>query len=168
MYVLLACFLMTPPNGIIFRVTGSSWGESTGHRWTPLKKGQWRGVLRFSLTCAWTNVWANNWDNLAIWDAIALFMTTLSMDSVLLVLFFKVPWVLMGSHRPSLKMAFDPWNVFWYPFYQHRLIKIRDLYVIACIILCEIWPHIQGITSTVVVFWAWMILYGCSYNINMP
>ena len=25
-------------------------------------KGQWRGALRFSLICAWTNGWANNWD----------------------------------------------------------------------------------------------------------
>ena len=25
------------------------------------KKGQWRGALIFSLICAWTNGWANNW-----------------------------------------------------------------------------------------------------------
>ena len=25
-------------------------------------KGQWRGALMFSLICAWTNIWANNWD----------------------------------------------------------------------------------------------------------
>ena len=30
------------------------------HRWIPLKKGQWRGALMFSLMCAWTNGWVNN------------------------------------------------------------------------------------------------------------
>ena len=25
-------------------------------------KGQWCGALMFSLTCVWTNGWANNWD----------------------------------------------------------------------------------------------------------
>ena len=25
-------------------------------------KGQWRGAFMFSLICAWTNGWANNWD----------------------------------------------------------------------------------------------------------
>ena len=25
-------------------------------------KGQWRRALMFSLNCAWTNTWANNWD----------------------------------------------------------------------------------------------------------
>ena len=30
---------MTSLNGNIFRVTGPLWGESTGHRWIPLKKG---------------------------------------------------------------------------------------------------------------------------------
>ena len=27
-----------------------------------LHKGQWRGALVFSLNCAWTNGWTNNWD----------------------------------------------------------------------------------------------------------
>ena len=33
---------------------------TTGHRWIPLTKGQWRGALMFSLICAWTSNWANN------------------------------------------------------------------------------------------------------------
>ena len=28
------------PNGNIFRVTGSLWGESAGHRWIPFIKGR--------------------------------------------------------------------------------------------------------------------------------
>ena len=34
------------------------------HRWpvNSCHKGQWRGVLIFSLICAWTNSWANNGD----------------------------------------------------------------------------------------------------------
>ena len=47
---------MTSSNGNIFRVTDPLCGEFTGH------KGQWRGVLMFSLICAWTNGWVNNRD----------------------------------------------------------------------------------------------------------
>ena len=36
-------------------------------------KGKWWGDLIFSLTWAWTNIWANN----LIWDAIALIVTSL-------------------------------------------------------------------------------------------
>ena len=42
-------------NGNIFCVTGPLRAESTGH--SPYK-GHWRGVLMFSLICAWTNGWA--------------------------------------------------------------------------------------------------------------
>ena len=31
-------FMMTSSNGNIFRVTGTLWGEATGHRWIPLTK----------------------------------------------------------------------------------------------------------------------------------
>ena len=37
-------YMMKPPNGTIFCVTGPLWGESTGHRWIPLK-GQWLDVF---------------------------------------------------------------------------------------------------------------------------
>ena len=47
-------------NGNIFRVTGPLFGEFTGHRWISLTKGQWRGVMMFSLICAWTKGWINN------------------------------------------------------------------------------------------------------------
>ena len=46
-------FMMTSSNGNIFRVTGPLCGEFTGHRWITSHKGQWRGVLMFSLICAW-------------------------------------------------------------------------------------------------------------------
>ena len=52
--------MVTSSNGNNFRVTGPLWGESTGYRWIPLTKGQWRGALMFSLICDWTNGWANN------------------------------------------------------------------------------------------------------------
>ena len=42
-----------------FRVTGPLCGEFTGHRWIPLHKGHWRGVLMSSLICVWTNGWVN-------------------------------------------------------------------------------------------------------------
>ena len=46
---------ITLSNGNIFRVTILLWGESTGHRWIPHHKTQWRGALMISLICAWTN-----------------------------------------------------------------------------------------------------------------
>ena len=46
-------------NWNIFRVTGPLCGKSTGHR---PHKGQWRGALMFSLICAWTNGWVDNWN----------------------------------------------------------------------------------------------------------
>ena len=52
--------MMTSSNGSIFRVTCPLCGEFIGHR-SP-HKGQWRGVLMFSLRCAWINCWANNRD----------------------------------------------------------------------------------------------------------
>ena len=52
--------MTTSSNGNIFRVTGPLCEEFTGHRWSPLIKGQWRGALMFSLICAWTNGWVNN------------------------------------------------------------------------------------------------------------
>ena len=50
--------------GNIFRVTGSSWGESVGHLSLPLTmyKCQWHGALVFFFICARTNDWANNRD----------------------------------------------------------------------------------------------------------
>ena len=49
--------------GNVFRVTGPLWGEATYQPPVDFSdKGQWRGALMFSLTCAWTNGWANNRD----------------------------------------------------------------------------------------------------------
>ena len=43
-----------------FRVPAHLCGEFTGHRWILRHKGQWRGVLMFSLICAWISGWINN------------------------------------------------------------------------------------------------------------
>ena len=51
---------MTSSNGNIFRVTGPLWWESTGHRWIPTHKGEWRRALIFSLICARIKGWVNN------------------------------------------------------------------------------------------------------------
>ena len=53
---------MTSSNGNSFRVTGTLWRETTGHRWFPFTKSQLRGALMFSLISAWTNGWASNGD----------------------------------------------------------------------------------------------------------
>ena len=56
----LFAYMMTSSNGNIFHVTGPLWGAI--HR-SPLNsphKGQWRGALMLSLSCAWIHGWANN------------------------------------------------------------------------------------------------------------
>ena len=62
LYSIYLYCMMTSSNGNIFRFTDPLWGESTGYRWIPLTKSQWRGGLMFSLICTWTKVWANNQD----------------------------------------------------------------------------------------------------------
>ena len=53
--------MMTSSNGNIFRVAGPLCEEFTGQRWNPrAHKGQWRGAVMFSLTCARINGWVNN------------------------------------------------------------------------------------------------------------
>ena len=47
--------MMTSPNGEIFRVTGSLWGDFP-------HKGHWRRALMFSLICASKTGWVNNGD----------------------------------------------------------------------------------------------------------
>ena len=51
--------MITSSNGNIFRVTGTLWGESTGHRWIPLKRPVTRNFDVF-FDLRWTNSWANN------------------------------------------------------------------------------------------------------------
>ena len=52
-------YMMTSPNGDIFRVAGHCAGNSPVPGEFP-HKGQWRGTLMFSLICAWINGWVNN------------------------------------------------------------------------------------------------------------
>ena len=58
--VLLSLIMMTSPNGNIFRVTGSLWGESTGHRWIPLTKASDMELLCFLWSTSEQTVEANN------------------------------------------------------------------------------------------------------------
>ena len=52
---------MTSSNGNIFRNTGPLRGIHQSQVNSP-HKGQWRGALIFSLSCAWINGWVNNRD----------------------------------------------------------------------------------------------------------
>ena len=55
--------MMTSSNENIFRVTVHLWGESAGHCWiSPTKASDAELPVMFSVTCAWTNGWANNRD----------------------------------------------------------------------------------------------------------
>ena len=67
-------YMMTSPNGNIFRVTGPLWGESTGHRWIPLTKASGAEL--------WCFLWSvpeqtakQTIETPVIWDAIAFIMT---------------------------------------------------------------------------------------------
>ena len=51
-----------------FRVTGSLWGESTGHRWIPLTKAMTRSIHDF---------FDVRMHKRLIWDAIVRIMTSL-------------------------------------------------------------------------------------------
>ena len=57
--------MMTSWHGNALHITGPLWGESTGHRWIPLTKGQWCG---FSLMLGWKAV-EQIVELLVIWDA---------------------------------------------------------------------------------------------------
>ena len=43
-----------------FLITGTWWGESTGHRWIFLTEGQWYWASMFPLLLDWVNYWTNN------------------------------------------------------------------------------------------------------------
>ena len=54
----IRCMMMSS-HGNFFHITGPWWGESTGHRWIPLTKGQWCRALMLSLMQAWS-CWTNS------------------------------------------------------------------------------------------------------------
>ena len=56
------------------------WGESTGHRWIPLK-GQWHGALMACLICPWTNG-GNNRDTFGLRRRCAYYNVTVIQDRV--------------------------------------------------------------------------------------
>ena len=58
--LVMSLTIMTSSNRNIFRVTGPLCGKFIGPRWSPPRKGQWRGALMFSLICVWINGWVNN------------------------------------------------------------------------------------------------------------
>ena len=62
---------MTSWNGNIFRVTGPLWGESTGHRWIPLKKACDAELWCF-LWSAPEHTAEQTLESPVIWDAIAI------------------------------------------------------------------------------------------------
>ena len=67
--------MMTSLNGIIFRVTGPSWGESTGHQWIPLTKAS-DAELSCFLLCAPKLATQQRVQMPEICDAIALIVTS--------------------------------------------------------------------------------------------
>ena len=64
------------PNGNIYRVTGSLWGEFTSHRWIPLAKASDAELWCF-LWAAPEHTFGQTIETSVIWDAVALIMTSL-------------------------------------------------------------------------------------------
>ena len=52
--------MVTSSNGNLFRATGHSCGEFTGHRWIPRTKASDAELWCFLFICAWINGWVNN------------------------------------------------------------------------------------------------------------
>ena len=71
-----AVYMMASSNENIFRVTGSLWGESTGHRWIPLTKASDVELLCFLWSAAQQTV-EQAIEMPVIWDTVALIVTSL-------------------------------------------------------------------------------------------
>ena len=85
--------MMTSSSRNIFRVTGPLLGI---HR-SPVNcphKGQWRGALKFSLICTWTNSWASNGDagdlrrHRAHYDVIVMLQNTFHHFHIYICLYY--------------------------------------------------------------------------------
>ena len=59
--VIIASDMMIPLHGNAFRITYPFCGESYGHWWIPLTKGQQCWALMLFFMSAWTNPWTNSW-----------------------------------------------------------------------------------------------------------
>ena len=57
MYLHNTQYIVNLWHGNVFHITGLLRGESTGHRWIPLTKGQWYGALWFPSLMASTSRW---------------------------------------------------------------------------------------------------------------
>ena len=75
----LYAFMKMSSNGNFLRVTGLSWGEWTGHRWSPLTKANEAELCCFLWgSYAWTNGRTEQTIEMSgIWDALSLIMTSL-------------------------------------------------------------------------------------------
>ena len=58
--VIVEIFMMTSSKGNIFRVTGPSRREFTGHRWIPCTKASVAELWWFLWSAPWINSWVNN------------------------------------------------------------------------------------------------------------
>ena len=73
--------MMTSSNESIFCIIGPLWGESTGYRWIPLTKASEMELWCFRWSAP-ERTTAQTIDTPAIWDAIALIMTSLLWNTI--------------------------------------------------------------------------------------
>ena len=92
----------TPWHKSYFRIAGTLWGKSTGHRWIPITKGQWCAALMYALVSPWPTCWTNsrvnrrvNWDVLTIiwrhWNVYFIhILKTASVNCVIVIYVFRI------------------------------------------------------------------------------
>ena len=101
----LALVTMTSSNGNIFRVTGPLWGESTDHRWIPLKKANDAELWCFLWTAPEQTV-EQTIKTPVIWDAITRIMTPLQCCEMRNQTVLSLRWELLYLE----KRYYDPRN----------------------------------------------------------
>ena len=92
---------MTSSNGNIFRITGPSWGEFTGHRWIPLTEAS-----DVELWCLIWSAFKQTAEMPVIWDAIVSIFYVTVMNLAKIVLPKDSPSLALNSKQASYGVSF--------------------------------------------------------------
>ena len=121
--------MMTSWNGNAFRVTGPLWGESTGARWIPLTKDQWRS-FEVSLVLAEANRWINRW-----------FRTPWCSDDVTLM-----ETTILGVHAQTRDRQMKDWSSVWW-------------HCLECFAYLNFLVSLRHFGSTELLVWRWRLVF---------
>ena len=107
--------MMTSSNGNIFRVSGLLCGEFTGHWWIPSSKAS-DAELWYFLWSVFELTVEQRLETPAIWDAIALIMTSLwwyelrNMPVLRYRRVYFIKWQYLSIHRADSRLAPSQWE----------------------------------------------------------